>query len=53
MIIKRDIKGKGLGITLTNNEIKLIVNLINSLENRGILVKVTTEKAVNQTRRIP
>ena len=32
------------GITLTNNEIKYIIKVIKSLENRGLLLKVTTTK---------
>ena len=32
----------GSGIMLTNNEIKDIVKVIRSLENRGILLKGTT-----------
>ena len=39
---------KGLGITLPNNEIKDIMKVISSLENRGILVKGTTRKITNQ-----
>ena len=35
---------KGSGITLTNNEIKNIMKVIYSLENRGILLKGTTRK---------
>ena len=34
----------GTGITLTNDEIKNIVKVIKSLENRGILSKRTTKK---------
>ena len=34
----------GTGITLTNDEIKNIVKVIKSLENRGILSKGTTKK---------
>ena len=30
---------KGLGLTLTNNQVKDIIKLIRSLENRGILLK--------------
>ena len=36
------------GITLTNNLIKDIIKVINSLKNRGILMQGTTEKVVNQ-----
>ena len=35
---------KGLEITLTKNEIKDIIKVIRSLENRGILLKETTKK---------
>ena len=38
----------GTGITLTNNEIKYIIKVINSLENRGILLKGTTKKITSQ-----
>ena len=38
----------GLGITLTNNEIKDIIKVIRSLENKGILLKGTTEKIISQ-----
>ena len=37
-----------LGITLTNNEVKDIINAIKSLENRGILLKWTTRKITSQ-----
>ena len=36
------------GMVLKNNEIKDIMNIIKSLENRGSLLKGTTEKAINQ-----
>ena len=39
----------GHGITLTNNEIEDI-KVIRSLESRGILLKGTTEKVINQKR---
>ena len=48
MFNKEYIAGEGSGITLTNNEIKGIMNIIKSLENRGILLKGTTEKVINQ-----
>ena len=35
------------GITLTNR-IKCIINVIKSLENRGILLKETTRKIISQ-----
>ena len=38
----------GSGIALTNNEIKDIINVIRSLENRGILLKGTTKKITSQ-----
>ena len=38
----------GSGITLTNNEIKDIMKVIKSLENRGILLKETTRKITSQ-----
>ena len=38
----------GSGITLTNNEIKDIIKLIKSLENRRILLKGTTRKITSQ-----
>ena len=41
------IKNESLGLTLTKNEIKDIVKVIKSLENRRILLKVTTENAIN------
>ena len=39
---------KSSGITLTNNEIKDIMRVIKSLENRGILFKGTTRKSTSQ-----
>ena len=38
---------KGSGITLTNNEIKYIMKVIKSLENRRILLKGTTSKTTS------
>ena len=38
----------GLGITLTNNEIKDIIKIIKYLENRGILSKKTNRKIASQ-----
>ena len=38
----------GLGITLTNNEIKDIIKIIRSLENKGILLKATSEKFISK-----
>ena len=44
-MIGKKIKEKfGSGITLTNNEIKDIMKVIKSLENRGSLIKGTTRK---------
>ena len=37
-----------LGITLANNEMKDIIKVIKSLENRGILLKVNTKKVTAQ-----
>ena len=34
----------GTGVTLTDNEIKNIIKVIKSFENRGILLKETTRK---------
>ena len=33
---------RGLGLTLTENEVKDIMKVIRSLENRGMLLKETT-----------
>ena len=38
----------GARITLTDNEIKDIMKVIKSLENRGILLKGTTRKITSQ-----
>ena len=38
----------GSGITLKNNEIKDIAKTIKSLEDRGILLKITTGKITSQ-----
>ena len=37
-------------MTLTNNEIKYIIKVIKSLENRGIFLKQTTRKITSQER---
>ena len=37
-------------IKLTNNEIKHIVKVTNSIENRGILLKGTSKKITSQKR---
>ena len=34
----------GSGLTLTKNEMDYVINVITSLENRGILLKGTTKK---------
>ena len=55
LLVKKIIKGissiKDSGITLTNNEIKDIMKVIKSLENRGILLKGTTRKITSQEER--
>ena len=52
MINKRFTQIEGSGIRLRNNEIKDIVNVIKrSLENKGILLKGTFEKVINQNGR--
>ena len=38
----------GSAITLTNNEMKDIMKVIKSLENRGTLLKETTRKITSQ-----
>ena len=40
----------GSGLMLTNNDIKDIVKVIRSLENRGILLKGTSKKISSQER---
>ena len=40
-LVKRLKKISGLGITLANNEIKDIIQVIKSFENRGTLLKGT------------
>ena len=52
-IIGKNIKNgislvKGSGITLTNHEIKDIIKIIKSLENKGISLKETTRKIASQ-----
>ena len=44
-------ESRGSGITLTNNKIKDIINVVRSLENRGILLKEITRKITSQERR--
>ena len=47
--IKKEISSiKGSGITLINNEIKDIMKVIRSLENRGTLKKGTTRNITSQ-----
>ena len=41
-------KALGSGLTLTNNEINDIMKVIKSLENRGILWKITATKITSQ-----
>ena len=43
---------KGSRITLTNKEIKDIMKVINSLENRVTLLKETTRRITSQKKRI-
>ena len=45
---KRKLTIRGSGLTLTSNEIKDIVKVIRSLENRGILLKQTTTRIASQ-----
>ena len=45
---KQAIKVKGDRVTLTNNEIKYIMKVIKSLENRGILIKGTVRKIASK-----
>ena len=47
-LVKRLKKSSGSRIILTNNEIKDILKVIKSLENRGILLKGTTRKFTSQ-----
>ena len=48
MIKKGILSIMGSGIALANNEIKYIMKVIKSLENRGILLKGTTRKITSQ-----
>ena len=43
---------QGLGITLTNKEIKDIIKVNNFSENRGILLKWTSKKVTGQKREL-
>ena len=45
--VNKELKtSEGLVITLINNEIKDIIKVIRSLENRGLLLKGTTKKNI-------
>ena len=48
ILVKNIIKINGPGITLTNNEVKCIIKVINSLENRRIWLKRTNKKVTSQ-----
>ena len=48
---KKFTSSKGSGITLANNEIKDIIKVIKSLENRRILSKETTRKSTSQEKK--
>ena len=48
MIGKRIKEKFGLGITLTKNEIENVIKVLNSFENREILLKETTRKNTSQ-----
>ena len=47
---KKFVSDKGSGTTLTNNEIKYIMKVLRSFENRRILLKETTRKTTSQER---
>ena len=47
-VLQASKKSFGAGITLTDNEIKDIMKVIKSLENRGILLKGTTRNITSQ-----
>ena len=51
MNLEKFSSSRGSETTLTNNEIKYIIKVIKSLENRAILLKGTTRKIINQERR--
>ena len=42
----------GSGITLTNNEMKYIIEIIKLLQNRGIWLKENTEKSIGKEREL-
>ena len=48
ILVKNIIKINGPGITLTNNEVKCILKVINSLENRRIWLKRTNKNVTSQ-----
>ena len=49
---KKITTSEGSKITITNNETKVIMKVIRSLENRGILLKETTKKVSRQEGRL-
>ena len=51
MNLEKFSSSRGSETTLTNNEIKYIIKVIKSLENRAILLKGTTRKIISQERR--
>ena len=51
MNLEKFSSSRGSETTLINNEIKYIVKVIKSLENRAILLKGTTRKIISQERR--
>ena len=51
MSLEKFSSSTGSETTLTNNEIKYIIKVIKSIENRAILLKGTTRKIISQERR--
>ena len=51
MNLEKFSSSRGSETTLTNNEIKYIIKVIKSLENRAILLKGTNRKIISQERR--
>ena len=51
MNLEKFSSSRGSETTLTNNEIKYIIKVIKSIENRAILLKGTTRKIISQERR--
>ena len=49
-LTKKFTSSKGSGITLTNNEVKDIMEVIKALENRRIFLKGTTRRITSQER---